>query len=70
MINVALAGTWHVHFNGYARSVANNPNCRITALWDPSAEITRKIRCRCMVQSACFCSGMYFFSGFSVKFKS
>ena len=37
MINIALVGTWHVHFNGYARSAANNENCRITALWDPDA---------------------------------
>ncbi len=37
MINIALVGTWHVHFNGYARSAANNANCRITALWDPDA---------------------------------
>ena len=35
MVNVALAGTWHVHFWGYANAVANNPDCRITALWDP-----------------------------------
>lgn len=34
MINVALVGTWHVHFHGYAKEVENNPNCKITALWD------------------------------------
>ena len=41
MVNVALVGTWHVHFNGYARAVAKNENCRITALWDPSPEAGR-----------------------------
>ena len=34
MINIALVGTWHVHFHGYAKEVENNPNCKITALWD------------------------------------
>ncbi|MBR4287770.1 MAG: Gfo/Idh/MocA family oxidoreductase [Clostridia bacterium] len=34
MINVALVGTWHVHFNGYAKEIQNNPDCKITALWD------------------------------------
>ena len=34
MINVALVGTWHVHFEGYARAVENSPFCKITALWD------------------------------------
>ena len=34
MINVALVGTWHVHFHGYAKEIENNPLCKITALWD------------------------------------
>lgn len=34
MINVALIGTWHVHFGGYADQVAGNDKCKITALWD------------------------------------
>ncbi len=38
MINVALAGTWHVHFRGYADSLAKNQKCRITALWDNDEE--------------------------------
>lgn len=38
MINVALIGTWHVHFNGYAREIQNDGRCRITALWDPDPE--------------------------------
>ncbi|MBQ7689093.1 MAG: Gfo/Idh/MocA family oxidoreductase [Clostridia bacterium] len=37
MVNVALVGTWHVHFNGYAKQIAANKNCKITALWDPDA---------------------------------
>ena len=35
MINIALIGTWHVHFRNYASDAAKNPDCRITALWDP-----------------------------------
>lgn len=35
MIKVALVGTWHVHFEGYARWVEADPRCVITALWDP-----------------------------------
>lgn len=35
MIRIALLGTWHVHFNGYARALANDARCEITALWDP-----------------------------------
>lgn len=38
MINVALIGTWHVHFNGYANDIQKNGNCKITALWDPDKE--------------------------------
>lgn len=38
MINIALAGTWHVHFNGYATAAKNRPECKITALWDPDAK--------------------------------
>lgn len=49
MVNVALAGTWHVHFWGYANAVANNPDCRITALWDPDEktgrEASEKLKC-------------------------
>lgn len=37
MINVALVGTWHVHFHGYAKEIESNPLCRITALWDNDA---------------------------------
>lgn len=38
MINVALVGTWHVHFDGYARKISSNENCKVTALWDPDGE--------------------------------
>ena len=34
MINIGLAGTWHVHFGGYANELAADSRCRITALWD------------------------------------
>lgn len=42
MINVALVGTWHVHFGGYARDIQNNPKCKITALWDNDIENGKK----------------------------
>lgn len=42
MINVALVGTWHVHFGGYANAIRNNPNCKITALWDNNIESGKK----------------------------
>lgn len=38
MINVALVGTWHVHFEGYANAIQRNPICNITALWDTDEE--------------------------------
>ena len=38
MIRIALLGVWHVHFGGYARTLANDPRCEIKALWDPSPE--------------------------------
>lgn len=34
MVNIALLGTWHVHFNGYARKAKEHSNVNITALWD------------------------------------
>ncbi len=42
MINVALVGTWHVHFEGYANEIASDPNCRITVLWDNDEEKGKK----------------------------
>lgn len=38
MINIALAGTWHVHFRGYADAIKADPRCKITALWDPDED--------------------------------
>jgi len=38
MINIALVGTWHVHFEGYANTIQDNPLCKITALWDNNKE--------------------------------
>lgn len=34
MVNVAMLSFWHVHAPGYAREVQNNPNARITVVWD------------------------------------
>ncbi len=42
MINVALVGTWHVHFEGYAKAIQSNPLCKITALWETDEEIGKK----------------------------
>ena len=42
MINIALVGTWHVHFDGYAHEALTNGNCRFTALWDPDKEAGAK----------------------------
>ena len=38
MINIGLVGTWHVHFNGYAKEAQSKENCKITALWDCDIE--------------------------------
>lgn len=38
MINVALVGTWHVHFEGYANTIKESPLCKITAIWDNDKE--------------------------------
>ncbi len=42
MIHIALIGTWHVHFEGYANTIQNNPNCKITAIWDNDKESAKK----------------------------
>ncbi|HBL40150.1 MAG TPA: gfo/Idh/MocA family oxidoreductase, partial [Ruminococcaceae bacterium] len=42
MINVALVGTWHVHFSGYANAIANNNDCHISVLWDAEEERGKK----------------------------
>jgi predicted dehydrogenase len=42
MINVALVGTWHVHFEGYAKAIKNNPLCNITVLWEPDEDRGKK----------------------------
>lgn len=34
MINGALVGAWHVHFDQYAKEFSARPDCRITCLWD------------------------------------
>jgi len=42
MINIALVGTWHVHFDGYAREAAKRKEVRLTALWDPDEKAGRE----------------------------
>lgn len=34
MLNAALVGAWHVHFDQYAAEFSARPDCRVTALWD------------------------------------
>lgn len=34
MLNGALIGAWHVHFDQYATEFSSRPDCRITVLWD------------------------------------
>lgn len=34
MLQVALVGAWHVHFNQYAQEVSGREDCTVTALWD------------------------------------
>lgn len=38
MINVALAGAWHVHFPRYSRDVLDSKDCNVTAIWDDDKE--------------------------------
>lgn len=42
MLKIGLVGTWHVHFQGYAREVSSREDCKIVALWDPSEEAGKK----------------------------
>ena len=42
MINIGLCGTWHVHFNGYAKEAQAFDNCKLTALWDPDEKAGRE----------------------------
>ena len=35
MLNIALIGTWHVHFDQYANEIKNNSNCKVYGVWDP-----------------------------------
>lgn len=42
MVNIALLGTWHVHFEGYAKKAQSINGVKITSLWDPSEENGRK----------------------------
>ncbi len=42
MKNIALVGTWHVHFEGYTNTIKDNPNCKITAIWDNDIESAKK----------------------------
>ncbi len=41
MLKVGLAGAWHVHFDGYAKSVKANEGCKITRLWEENEEAGR-----------------------------
>ena len=34
MLQIAMIGTWHVHFKGYAEDISKRKDCRITVIWD------------------------------------
>ncbi len=38
MLKLGLAGTWHVHFDGYVKEFLNTGKCEIVSLWDHKAE--------------------------------
>ena len=38
MLKLGLAGTWHVHFDGYVREFLNTGKCEIVSLWDSKEE--------------------------------
>lgn len=38
MLQVALVGTWHVHFDQYAEEISGREDCKVTALWDDDPE--------------------------------
>ena len=38
MINIALAGGWHVHAKGYAQDVLQHPDCALVGVWDDDRE--------------------------------
>lgn len=38
MINIAMLSKWHVHAEGYARYIQNQPDCKITCVWDEQPE--------------------------------
>ena len=34
MLQIAMIGTWRVHFKGYAEDISKRKDCRITVIWD------------------------------------
>jgi len=38
MLNVAMVSMWHVHAEGYARFIQEQPDARISCIWDADAE--------------------------------
>ncbi len=38
MLQVAMIGTWHVHFEGYAEEISSRKDCEITVIWDQNQE--------------------------------
>ena len=44
MLKIGLAGTWHVHFRGYAMEAGSrDEDCVITRLWEPNEEVGEDI---------------------------
>ncbi|MCL1796460.1 MAG: Gfo/Idh/MocA family oxidoreductase [Clostridia bacterium] len=38
MVNILMLSKWHVHAEGYAKAVAEQPDARITCVWDDDVE--------------------------------
>lgn len=38
MVNIVMLSKWHVHADGYAKSVMEQPDAQITCVWDEDAE--------------------------------
>lgn len=45
-LSVAILGCWHVHAADYATSIANHPDTRLAAVWDPDAARGRALASR------------------------
>jgi 1,5-anhydro-D-fructose reductase (1,5-anhydro-D-mannitol-forming) len=40
-LSIAVVGLWHVHAGDYARETREHPDTRLSAVWDPDADLAR-----------------------------